>query len=512
MTNSAVLLLENTKHPDKTALIYEDESITFAQWRETSRSIGTYLLYRYPAQTPAKRPVIVYMPRQISALISFFGVLYSGNIYAPIDYATPLARFAVIIENLNPLCIITDEQGKEVLTEAGIAAANDVLLYGDLYNTVPDAAHLQNVISGVIDVDPVYIMHTSGSTGVPKGVTIPHRGVIDYSEWVVETFSFDVNTVLGAQSAFYFDNSVLDIYGCLRSGASMVIIPDKLFLFPGKLPGYVNQMGINTIFWVPTVMINTANSGALEQYHMPLLKKVLFCGEAMPNAQLNVWRRTHPGAIYANLYGPTEITDVCTYYIVDREFGDSEPLPIGRPCRNMDVVILNGEDRQVSPGEIGELCVLGTGLALGYWNAKEQTETAFTQNPLNRNYRELMYRTGDLAVYAEDGLIMCLGRKDSQIKLKGNRIELGDIETAAKSLHGEGVENACAMLDRDAQEIVLIVQCGRDLKLRQLNLRLKQLIPAYMLPGRLVVMSELPLTSNGKIDRVRLREELGVRS
>jgi acyl-coenzyme A synthetase/AMP-(fatty) acid ligase len=226
----------------------------------------------------------------------------------------------------------------------------------------------------------------------------------------------------------------------------------------------------------------------------------------MPNRQLNVWRELHPNALYAYLYGPTEITDVCAYYIVDRKFSDSDPLPIGRACENMGVVILK-EDGAAPDGEIGELCVIGSGLALGYWNAHEITAKAFTYNPINRNFPERIYRTGDLAyIDAETGLIMYVGRMDSQIKLKGNRIELGDIEAAIKSV--AGIDNACVLFDAGRQEIVAFAETVSDINLRRLNVKLKDLIPKYMLPGKLVKSEKLPLTPNGKIDRVKLRSEL----
>ena len=262
---------------------------------------------------------------------------------------------------------------------------------------------------------------------------------------------------------------------------------------------------MTSIFWVPTVMINVANSGALEGHPLPRLKNVAFCGEVMPNTQLNIWRKALPDCQYANLYGPTEITDVCCYYRVDRPFADHESLPIGRACENMRVRILTDEGREAAVGETGELCVLGSGVALGYWNNPEQTAKAFVPNPLSP-WPERMYRTGDLARWGEDGLIYFLGRKDSQIKLKGNRIELGEIEAAAMCV--PGVENACALFDAERERIVLFVEGGGGLSLRKMNLALKQYIPQYMLPGKLVAMDRLPHTANDKIDRVALRATL----
>ena len=209
--------------------------------------------------------------------------------------------------------------------------------------------------------------------------------------------------------------------------------------------------------------------------------------------------------MYANLYGPTEISDVCTYYIVDRPFNDSDPLPIGKACENMRIIILNEDNKQAKVNEQGEMCVIGTGVSLGYWNNPEITAKAFMQNPLNPYYEERIYRTGDLAYINDDGLIMYVGRRDNQVKIKGNRIELGEIENAAMCV--DEVLGACAVVDENEQKIVLFVESKADLKLRKVNLELKKYIPNYMLPGKLVVMDKFPHTANDKIDRVTLKKK-----
>ena len=229
-------------------------------------------------------------------------------------------------------------------------------------------------------------------------------------------------------------------------------------------------------------------------------------GEVMPNRQLNVWRRCLPDKRYINLYGPTEATVASTWYVVDRPFADDEPLPIGRPCANTRVLVLTEDGRAAAVGEKGELCLLGSGLALGYRGRPEQTALAFTQNPLNTSYPERIYRTGDLAYWAEDGNLMFCGRRDSQVKVGGIRLELGDVEAAAVCV--AGVRRACALFD--GREIVLFVETDRALNRRKFNLELRAFAPAYMLPGKLVAMEKLPENKNGKIDRPRLRREFGL--
>jgi amino acid adenylation domain-containing protein len=414
----------------------------------------------------------------------------------------PISRLSKIFSNLGPDMVITDDGLIPTLLECGISEES-VLLYDKLIETEIDQASINRALRFVKDTDPVYIMYTSGSTGTPKGVVIPHKGVIDYIDWVTETFNVNNHTVIGNQSPFYFDNTVLDIYACVKTGARLVIIPEAFFKFQAKLPDYLNLSGINFIFWVPTVYINIANSGVLNECSLNGIKTALFCGEVMPNKQLNIWRETQPHIKYANLYGPTEITDVCAYYIVDRDFEDADPLPIGVPCENMGIIILNEENAECAVSETGELCVMGTGLALGYYRQKDLTDKAFIQNPLNDKYMERMYRTGDLAYKTEDGLIMFVGRLDSQIKHRGNRIELGEIENAARNING--VSNACVVYDNDSQQIVLFLEKGEGLNIKSIRKTMLNMVPQYMLPNKTVILDSFPYTANKKIDRVALK-------
>ena len=275
-------------------------------------------------------------------------------------------------------------------------------------------------------------------------------------------------------------------------------------MYPEKLMDYMAESRISVIFWVPTVMISVANGGVLEK-PLPDLKLILFAGEVMPNTQLNIWRKYLPDCMYVNMYGPTEATDIATYYVVDREYENHETLPIGKVCANMRALILNDEDKQCKVGEQGELCISGTGIALGYWNAPEITAKAFVQNPLNTKYHDRIYRTGDLVYENEEGNIIFIGRKDSQIKLRGNRIELGDLESAAAAI--ENVDSACALFDADKQEIVLFIETAAEIVARKFKMELKKYVPAYMVPARIVTMEKFPHTPSGKIDRVGLRKE-----
>jgi amino acid adenylation domain-containing protein len=501
--NSAVTLLDDAynNYTNNVALEDFNNSFTYAEYYGAAASIGTALINL----GVFKKPIAVYLPKSAYCPICFMGVLKSGNCYVPLDVDAPANKISRILENLQPEFIIADSNSREkILTSLASLDPNKILALDDLLEVEPNFQLTTKTVEKVCDVDPVYIMYTSGSTGVPKGVVIPHRGVLDYACWVAETFKLKQSTILGAQSPFYFDNSVFDIYGALKSGARINIIPEKLFLFTDKLAEYVNEKNINVVFWAPTALVHLANSGTLQRVDMPKLKKVLFCGEPMPNKQLNMWRKARPDIFYANLYGPTEITDVCVYYEVEKDFADSDILPIGLPCKNVGAIILNDENKEAAPGETGELCISGSGLALGYFGEDEKTAAVFVQNPLNKKYRELIYRTGDIAYYNEDGIIVCLGRMDSQIKRRGVRIELGEVEAAAKSL--PEARAACVLYDKETEEIVLFFETGSDISKRKILTELKKYLDVSMLPSKIIIMAKLPLNSNGKIDRALLKE------
>ena len=504
MLNSAARWLAQTaaRFPERVAV--EDEWGTLT-WRELEEAVEQVATAMLELGVERNQPVLVYLPKSRESVVTFLAALYAGCPYAPVDYAIPMERLGRTLDNLKPALVVADQEAMNHLEGLELGEARAVL-YTDLAAKEAHHGRVTAALDAVIDTDPCYIMYTSGSTGVPKGVTVPHRGVLEYAQAVVDTFGLTENSVIGLQSGFHFDNSVFDLYGCLMTGAKLVIIPEILFMYPHKLMDLMEEKKVTCVFWVPTVMISVANAGALEGRALPDLKTVVFAGEVMPNRQLNIWRKALPHPVYANLYGPTEITVDCTCYIVDRDFEDADPLPIGKPWRGARVLLLKEDNAPAAIGEEGEICVLGSGVALGYWNAPEQTAKAFVPNPLNPDYPEIMYRTGDLGKWDQDGNILFCGRRDHQFKLRGNRIELGDIETAAATL--EGVDKVCALFDQANQEIILAVESKTPLQLRKVNLALGRLIPKYMLPKRLEVFEALPLTPNRKIDRVLLHKQL----
>ncbi len=487
------------KCPGKTAVVDHDRSYTFAELERFAKNCAALILQRTAA---FNQPIAVFLPKSAAVIIADLGVLYSGNCYANLDINSPPERLKSILTNLAAAIIITSTPQLAALRSLGVAEGQWLLVEEAFGVEIYDENVLRARRERVIDTNPLCVIHTSGSTGVPKGVALSHRNTIDFLDWAFDKFSIDGSEIVGSLAPAFFDIYTLEMNMCLAKGSTLMFIPSHYAVFPAKLVDFLAEKQVSFIYWVSTIMVNIANQDLMAGRTLEAIKKVLFGAEVLPAKHLNYWRRHVPNATFINNYGPAEITVQCTCYIIDREFTDADRIPLGFACRNTDLLILNEHDELVKGEEAGEVCVRGSCVGLGYWNNPEKTAAAFVQNPLNPHYPEIIYRTGDLASRNSRGELMFLGRKDFQIKHYGYRIEMGEIEHAAFQV--EGVKNCCVTYNHEKKDIQMFFEAGKELTPAFIRKQLLSFVPKYMLPTVFRQMEQLPKTPNGKIDRQKL--------
>ena len=500
-------LLERSaeRFPDRPAFGDPEKDISFRELVRKARAAGELLA----ADVPSESPVAFYLEKSVDAVTAMFGAVYAGGFYSFIDVRQPAARAQKVLDVLEPAVLITDEENAEKAEELSFGGRR--ILLKDLLEKAgkmlsgqeaPLSPVLARIRSSMTDTAPLYVNFTSGSTGTPKGVAVCHRSVIEFIAHFAPLFQVTEEDIFGNQAPFDFDVSVKDIYSGLYTGAKVQIIPREYFSNPTQLMDYLCEKKTTVLIWAVSAMCFVSIMNALDYRTPETVRAVGFSGEVMPIKQLNVWKKYLPGVMYVNLYGPTEITCNCTYYVLnpEKEYGLEEVIPAGTAFENEKVFLLDEENQEVDPSDLsgeGEICVGGTCVALGYYRDPERTAAAFVQNPLNDRYPERIYRTGDIGRYDADGNLVYVSRKDFQIKHLGHRIELGEVE--ADTMARDGVSRACCIYDAKKKRLILFYTGEREKK--DLEKELKEILPPFMVPNKTIRLEEMPLNKNGKIDR-----------
>lgn len=492
-----------SEYASKIAVVHNAQSITFDELQKKSVCLGSHIVKL--TKGCVNTPVAVFLPKEIQTIVADIGIMYSSNPFMNLDVKTPKERIVNILNLIKPAAIITSSKFDKFFD--GIELPKILIDQLDFNSLPTSVSKLDQRKSQLIDTDPFCLINTSGSTGTPKGVVLNHRSFFDFMAVSQEKFGFDGSEILGSLSPVVFDIFDFELCMLMMFGSQIVLLDAMLAAFPARLLESLAANHVSFIFWVPSIMVNIANMQLLDKIALPDLKLVWFAGEVFPTKQFLVWYDKLPQTKFANLYGPIEITLDCTYYEVKERPIESEALPIGVPYRNTDVLILNDKDEKCGVDEEGELCVRGTSLAMGYYNNPEKTAAAFVQNPLNKSYPELIYRTGDMAYVRKDGNIIFKGRKDSLIKHMGYRIELGEIEHVVEN-DLKLVKYCCAVYHYEKKEIVLFYENDAEIADKDFRKEISKVFPSYMIPSVYVRMDELPRNTNGKIDRLLLKNKV----
>ena len=481
--------------PDRIGFADEKEEMSYAALMDAAQRIGTGVA----AHAQLRRPVALVMTdRSVRCVAAMLGVVYAGCPYAPLDAAMPTERLQMILNLLQPAAVICDAATRAGVEKAGYDCP--VLCYEQLAQTETDAGRLAEIRAQASVWDILSILFTSGSTGIPKGVAQSQYSYLSYTETNTERFGFTKDDVYANQSPFFYANSITDIYPPIKIGAKVYIMPPQCLSFPKMLVETLRQKRISVLCMTPSSYVKAAGAGVMAEGCLPDLKYIVLSGEAAHWQTLACWMNAAPNAKVWNFYGSTEAMGVAVRTL-DRVYSDSEVIPVGVPYKGVEVLIVDEDGNALPRGERGEMYIANPWMCSGYYRDIPRTQAAFEVDPLGRGYHTRYYRTGDIGMFDADGALLVLGRKDSQIKRAGYRMELGEVEVALRSI--PGWKDGCVLYDKESGKLACFWEgeLTKDVILRAL----KKQLPKYALPDTYIQLDELPHTATMKLDRVKLK-------
>jgi len=526
------------RRPHRPAVTSGTCLLSYAELDRLSNKMARALLRAGVA--PGDR-VAILAPKSAAAVVGLYGVLKAGACYVPLDPKAPADRLGYVVRDCGAGVIVADEATTPLASAlaAGASGQRGVVVTslpgrpGSVHiagqGEDPDAGDGAGEDAGIvpwaavaaesdaplaqdpaIEADLAYILYTSGSTGTPKGVMITHRNSLAFVEWAAAAAGLGEQDRVCSPAPLHFDLSVFDIFSTCRAGACMAVLPEGAATFPVSIAQWLAAEKISVWYSVPSVLTLLACFGSLGQFDLSALRAVIFAGEVFPPKYLTRLMAELPRPRYLNWYGPTE-TNVCTAYEVPAGGGDAGPVPIGKACANTEVFAVTGDGRLVcEPGEEGELYVRGATLMRGYWGQPAKTREALVPHPFRTEYEELVYRTGDLVTLQPDGNYAYVGRRDSMVKIRGYRVELGEVESALYR-HPAVAEAAVLPVPDELLgsrlRAVITADPAAGLTREDVLEHCRRWLPGYMVPEVVDFREALPRTSTGKVDRAGLARE-----
>lgn len=508
--------------PDRPALSVAGETLTYAHLYKKARSLAATLAVHKIAREPALTAVFAY--RSVTAFAGILGTLMSGHGYVPLNCTFPTERTKAMLRRSGCRTIIVDSESEKQINQiiAGVDHEMAIIL--------PEREDIQELSANwplhkfigskeiaecgewrEVEVSPdavAYVLFTSGSTGVPKGVMVTHNNVANYINFIAERFSITQDDRFSQMFEMTFDLSVADMFVAWSRGACVCCPSVKQLINPGR---FINDSELTIWFSVPSVPIFMKRLGSLKSGSYNRLRVSMFCGEALPMEVAKAWAEAAPNSIVENLYGPTELTIACMFYRWDSAVTPDQAelglVPIGEPFPNMVSLVVNDYLEEVNYGETGELLMAGAQIAAGYWNDPEKTSQAFIVPPKKH---ELYYRTGDRVRKPYAGKPMTyLGRTDNQIKILGHRVELAEIESVVREESGiEGVVAIGWPITPGGASGVEVFMQDSTTGASDLKEKVACRLPNYMVPKRFHLVAKFPLNANGKYDRKALTKYL----
>lgn len=491
----------SAKYGDKPAYIGNEASVSFKELKRYSESVATWVAKR----SDIERPVAVMTGRNVYTPACFMGVARAGCFYAAMDGDVPHTRLEQIMSVTEPSLMIVDREHLEVAES--LSQDCEIAVMEDVIHTPADPALVATREMQITETSPLYMIFTSGSTGIPKGVLTSHLSLIGYLDSLNEVIQLDDSDVIANQAPLDYIAAVRDIYLPIMTGATTVMVPKNEFAMPDALFKTLNDYKVTTLCWSAAGLEIPARLGGFEDGRPEHIKRIVFSGSVISNKYLRIWQEALPDAVFINQYGPTEATASCTYYTLEGTVNDDTVLPIGVPYKHYQILMLTrddetGEYSETPKGEVGEIWVKGPCLAIGYYRAQDQTDKVFMQNPLNNEYPERIYNTGDLGHIGEDGNLYFHGRKDRQIKHMGHRVELAEVEAYALTIGG--ISECASFYDKD-RELIYLFYAG-PATAKDITMCFRADMPAFMVPRKIVQLEDMPHLPNGKIAMSELKD------